>query len=67
MKVAISEQSPVTKMLEIEVEPERYAKIIDKLIKEVGRDLQIPGFRKGKAPKKPVSYTHLTLPTIYSV
>ena len=52
MKVAISEQSPVTKMLEIEVEPERYAKIIDKLIKEVGRDLQIPGFRKGKAPKK---------------
>lgn len=37
--------------LEIQVDGEKFAKEIDKAYKKVARQINIPGFRKGKAPK----------------
>ena len=52
MKVEVIEKSPVEKSVSIEVGPEKYKKSLDKIINDVRRSVTIPGFRKGKAPKK---------------
>ncbi|MFP4498479.1 MAG: trigger factor [Vulcanimicrobiota bacterium] len=54
MKVEVVDKSPVEKLLAIQVEPENYQKTLDQVIKDVGRELQIPGFRRGKAPRKAI-------------
>ncbi len=54
MKVDVKDKSPVEKILSLEVEPERYSKALDKVIRKVSKNLIIPGFRRGKAPKKMV-------------
>jgi trigger factor len=51
MKVEVKDKSPVEKTVSIEVEPERYEKVLDKVLNKVSREVVIPGFRKGKAPK----------------
>jgi trigger factor len=51
MKVELQEKSPVEKQVSVEVEPQRYEKSLDKVLKQVGMEVTIPGFRKGKAPK----------------
>jgi len=50
MKVETSRKSPVEVLLKIEVEPSRYEPILRKITREVSKGIQIPGFRKGKAP-----------------
>jgi trigger factor len=54
MNVDVTTKSPVEKLMTIEVEPERYEKILEKVIKDVSKEVQIPGFRMGKAPKAAV-------------
>jgi trigger factor len=54
MKVEVKDKSTVEKTLAIEVEPERYQKVLDKVLNKVAREVAIPGFRKGKAPKNAV-------------
>lgn len=50
MKVEASWKSPVEKLLKIEVEPAKYEPVLRKVVGEGSKDIQIPGFRKGKAP-----------------
>ncbi|MEC5422018.1 trigger factor [Virgibacillus sp. C22-A2] len=39
-------------LLTIEVEPEKFDQALDQAFKKVSKDVQIPGFRKGKIPRK---------------
>ncbi|MCG1027880.1 trigger factor [Virgibacillus halodenitrificans] len=39
-------------VLTIEVSPEEFDKALDQAFKKVSKDVQIPGFRKGKIPRK---------------
>ncbi|OZU89800.1 trigger factor [Virgibacillus indicus] len=39
-------------VLTIEVSPEEFDRALDKAFKKVSKDVQIPGFRKGKIPRK---------------
>ncbi|MCD4782548.1 MAG: trigger factor [Candidatus Eremiobacteraeota bacterium] len=50
MKVETSLKSSVEKLLKIEVEPAKYEPILKKIINDVSREIQVPGFRRGKAP-----------------
>lgn len=43
---------PARVVLEVEVEPERVEQAVDRVYRRVVRDLRIPGFRKGRAPRK---------------
>lgn len=52
MKVDVEEISPCTKQLKIEVPQELYIKEEEKAYRELGKEVKIPGFRKGKAPKQ---------------
>jgi trigger factor len=45
-----TENSQVT--LKVEVEPERLAKATDRAYQRLVQRVNIPGFRKGKAPRK---------------
>jgi trigger factor len=54
MKVEVTQKSPIEKVLKIEVEPERYTKHLNKAVNDVVTHIQLPGFRKGKAPAKAV-------------
>ena len=52
--VAVTQQEqtkPCEMSLEIEVEPEVVSKAFDEAYVEVGRNTEVPGFRKGKAPR----------------
>ncbi len=50
MEIKIDKQKSQVK-LEIELTQEEFAKFIDSAISDFGKDLEIKGFRKGKAPK----------------
>ena len=58
-------------VVKIEITKADYSEKVEKILTDYRKSANIPGFRKGQVPmglvKKPVSYTHLTLPTIYSV
>jgi len=51
MKIELTDQSPVKKSLEIEIDAEAVAKELESVIKNFSAKAQIPGFRPGKAPK----------------
>ncbi|MDD5382672.1 MAG: trigger factor family protein, partial [Candidatus Margulisbacteria bacterium] len=40
--------------LEIEEEPSKFSAAIAKTLEEAGKEIQVPGFRPGKAPKEMV-------------
>ncbi len=40
-----------TVVLEVEVEPEKFARAVDQAYKKIVKQVNIPGFRKGKAPR----------------
>ena len=40
--------------LEIEVEPERVEKSVERAVKKISQQVKIKGFRPGKAPRKAV-------------
>ncbi len=50
MKVTVEELSPSKRALHVELPPERVAATMEATLRELGRKLQIPGFRKGKVP-----------------
>jgi len=50
MKVEVEQKSPVEKIVKIEVDADRYKPALSKLLRKVGRDINVPGFRRGKAP-----------------
>ncbi len=43
---------PARVVLEVEVGPERVEQAVDRVYRRVVRDLRIPGFRRGTAPRK---------------
>ncbi len=50
MKVTVEELSPSKRALHVELPPERVAARMEASLRELGRKLQIPGFRRGKVP-----------------
>lgn len=40
-----------TVVLEVEIEPEKFARAVDQAYKKIVKKVNIPGFRKGKAPR----------------
>ena len=52
MKVNVESVSPIEKKLSIEVEADRVAKEIERAYRGLARQVRIPGFRQGKAPRR---------------
>jgi trigger factor len=53
MKVLSQEKIPESRVcFEIEIEGEKSQAIYDRTLKNLSQTIQVPGFRKGKAPKK---------------
>lgn len=52
MKTTVEHPDTTTITLTVEVEPERVRKAFDAAAKELAQQVQIKGFRKGKAPRK---------------
>jgi trigger factor len=50
MKVTVEELSPCKRALHVELPPERVAATMEATLKEFGRKIHVPGFRKGKVP-----------------
>jgi trigger factor len=50
MKTTVTELPESRVRVEAEVPPEELAKRVEQTAKSLGRDLRIPGFRKGKVP-----------------
>ncbi|MHB8157095.1 MAG: trigger factor [Desulfocucumaceae bacterium] len=51
MKATAEKLGKNTVVLEVEIEPEKFSKAIDQAYKNVVKKINIPGFRKGKAPR----------------
>lgn len=51
MKTTVEQESPTKRKLVIEVEPEELAAHYEETIKRLGREVKVPGFRKGKVPR----------------
>jgi trigger factor len=51
VSVKASEQSPVLRRLEIEVEASRVSRAFDRAYRELGRQARVKGFRPGKVPR----------------
>jgi trigger factor len=52
MQVTQNEIDPTTLQFEFEIEPEKVKRAFDRAIKQLSRDLRIPGFRPGQAPRQ---------------
>lgn len=52
MQTTVEETDVHTVKLTVEVEPERFGKDLDRAYRKVAREVRIPGFRKGKVPRK---------------
>jgi len=52
MKVVVSEVSPIEWSVEVSVEAQRVDQSFQKQLNQFARGINIPGFRKGKAPNK---------------
>lgn len=61
MIIDIEEIGPCTKQLKIEVPQEVYTKEEDKAYRELSKKATIPGFRKGKVPRKYLQKMHYDL------
>ncbi|UCH12651.1 MAG: trigger factor [Candidatus Omnitrophota bacterium] len=51
MKLKIEDKKNCQKLIKIEVESQKVKNALDEIYKSIGKDAQIPGFRKGKAPR----------------
>lgn len=61
MIIDIEEIGPCTKQLKIEVPQEVYTREEDKAYRELSKKAKIPGFRKGKVPRKYLQKMHYDL------
>ncbi len=52
MKTTVETVDPVTVKLTVEVEPQRVKKAFDAAAKEIAKQVNLPGFRPGKAPRR---------------
>lgn len=52
MKTTVEEVDPVTVKLTVEVEPPRVQKAFEQAAREIAKQVSLPGFRPGKAPRK---------------
>ncbi|MBI2000538.1 MAG: trigger factor [candidate division NC10 bacterium] len=50
MKVTVEELSPSKRALHVELPPERVAATMEATLRELGRKIQVPGFRRGRVP-----------------
>ena len=50
--VTIEEAGPCKKKVTIEIVPEKIKKAIDKQYEKLGKEALVPGFRKGRAPRR---------------
>lgn len=51
MRVVVSEKSPMERTVEIQIDAAEVRKSYDRQLAEASRQVAIPGFRKGKAPR----------------
>lgn len=51
MKATAEKVEKNTVVLEVEIEPEKFSKAVDQAYKKIVKKVNIPGFRKGKAPR----------------
>ncbi len=54
MKLSVERQAASIVVLDITADEDEFAASMDRAFRRVGRDIQIPGFRKGKAPRSMV-------------
>jgi trigger factor len=52
MKTTVENVDPVTRKLTVEVEPKRVKQAFDRAAKELAKQVNLPGFRPGKAPRR---------------
>lgn len=52
MKVSVQEISPIERSVEVQVDSAKVQQAYDKHLNDLVRNVAIPGFRKGKAPRK---------------
>lgn len=52
MKTTVEQLEPTRVKLTVEVEPKRVAQALDAAAREIARTVSIPGFRKGKVPRR---------------
>ena len=57
MKVTLEKKEKNQVHLEVEVEQDRVKKAVERAFREVNQRVNIPGFRKGKAPRQLVERT----------
>jgi len=52
MKTSVETLEPVKVKLTVEVEPQRIKQVMDRAAKKIAAGVQMPGFRKGKVPRR---------------
>lgn len=52
MQITVEDVDPVTVTLTVEVEPERIGRAFDRAAKKIAKEVDLPGFRPGKAPRR---------------
>jgi trigger factor len=52
VKTSVETVDPVTVKLTVEVEPQRVKKAFDRAARELAKEVSLPGFRPGKAPRR---------------
>ena len=57
MQVNVKETDPGTAELEILIDQDQYGKAVSEVMDQIARNTQVPGFRKGKAPRSMVERT----------
>jgi trigger factor len=52
MKSTVSQESPTKVRISIEASPEEVAPAVDRAFRKLANEVKVPGFRKGKVPRK---------------
>jgi trigger factor len=60
MKITRQETELLTEIITLNIEPEDYKENVEKLLKQINRSVQIPGFRPGHAPASLIRKNYYT-------
>jgi trigger factor len=77
MESTVEETGRHTVKLTVEVPPEEFAKDLDRAYRRIGQQIRVPGFRKGKVPRRVIDaqigreavleeFVHDTVPSYYA-